>query len=309
MTALAAILAIGATAAVLTSQFRGPKPPAVVSGQQAAQSVPEIPASAVTVGNWEGSTGSPNSLRPLGDTIGKYLDDNAPGSSVYLEDLTSKLTVHIGDSRQFNTKSLMKVPLVMSLYKAAEKGKLDADIPVTVQEDHIDRDFGDLWQKGAGHQLTLRQAAGLALQKSDNTAIRLINNHVFDVLPFELRAHEVIRLELRVDENRDAYASSQAYSDVFRCLHSACYNSRQHSDEILGLLKDTDFRAPSLLLPADTPVAHKIGNAQGSGYNDCGIIYGPKTPIIFCIMLTKNQPTADRDISRIVKQAYDFFEK
>ena len=252
---------------------------------------------------------SANYLLPLGKDLSNYLDKNDPGSSIYLEDLTSHLALHVGETKAYDIKSLMKVPLVMSLYKAVETGRLKLDDTITLTPSEIDSGFGDLWKKKAGFQLTLGEAAKLALQQSDNTAIRAINDHVYPVVPQAERAYRVVNLDLYIDDQGDSYTSTAGYSAIFRCLYTACYNTREDSDTVLDLLKHTDYSAPSRLLPTGIPVAHKIGSATTKGNNDCGIVYGPKSPFIFCIMLTASQPQADQDVSEIVKRAYDFLEK
>ncbi len=264
--------------------------------------------SAIEVEALPNATTTSDRLLPLGKQLGQYLDIHDPDSSIYIEDLTNHIALHVGETRSY-TKSLMKVPLVMSLYRAAELGRLDLDSTVTIQDSQIDREFGDLWQKKAGYQLSLRQAAAYALQKSDNTAIRLINDSVFPVMKREERAYKTIPLNIRVASNGDSFISTESYATVFHCLFTACYNNQQHSSEMIDLMKGSIFMAPKELLPAGTQVAHKIGNVGKEGYNDCGIVYSPKTPFMFCIMLTKGQPQADKDIAQIIKLTYDHLEK
>lgn len=115
---------------------------------------------------------------------------------------------------------------------------------------------------------------------------------------------------MRIDDKGDSYVSTQSYAPVLRCLYDTCYNIPKYSQEIIDLLSRTDFRAPSRLLPRGMKVAHKIGTANKDGFNDCGIVYAPKKPFIFCAMLT--QPDADHaseDIAQIVRQAYDQLNK
>lgn len=155
----------------------------------AARATPPPPYQAVvnvsSVGN---SKADPKSLLPLGQQIASHINQHDPQSSVYIEDLKSGTAVHIGETKAYNIRSLMKLPLVMSLYRAAELGRLDLDKTISLKPSHLDKEFGTLWQKGAGHKLTLRQAAEYALVDSDNTAIRAINDQVFPVLQRDERA-------------------------------------------------------------------------------------------------------------------------
>lgn len=271
-------------------------------------------ASRVTVSTLTGAApgSSADNLLPLGKDIGNYIDKQEPGSSVYLEDINAGHALHIGQTKAYDIKSLMKVPLVMSLYKAAENGQLSLDDKIALTPSELDSDFGDLWQKKAGYELTLGDAAKLALQQSDNTAIHAINDHVYPLMPSQERAYSKTNLDIYTDPKGNAYVSTASYSNVFRCLVNACYNNRQDSDAILELMKHTDFNDPSRQLPAGVEVSHKIGSvsgADGTGFNDCGIVYGKSKPFLFCIMLTVSQPQAGQDIGTIVKRAYDYLEK
>jgi beta-lactamase class A len=270
----------------------------------------------VSVKNLDGAQGSADWLKPLGHDIFVYSSIHDPDSSIYIEDLTKHQATLIGPADQYNTKSLMKVPLVMNLYRAAELGKVDLDAPVSLEQDQLDKAYGNLWRKGAGYQLSLRDAAKLALQESDNTAIRLINAHTSPLLERSARSTAAMNMNIRVNGDGDAFVSAESYSVAFRCLYSACYLNREDSDTLLDLMKSSEFNAPSKLLPANTVVAHKIGSVndphdQGGyiGFNDCGIVFSANRPFIFCIMLKTPEPEADEDVSQIIKKAYDFLQK
>lgn len=299
---LFAVLVVGSALFVIDKHHK-PR-----GNQVVAQAVADT-TSTVEVGNLDGSTSADGALLPLGHQIGTYIDQNNPGSSIYLEDLSGKTMVRIGETKAYNIKSLMKVPLVMTLYKAAELGRLNLDTTITLQQKDIDNAYGDLWQKGVGYKLTLREAARLALEESDNTAMRAINDQIFPVMQTYERAYTAIGMDVRIDKNSDTYVSTESYSKVFRCLYTACYVDRQNSDDMLTQLEHTEFSAPSTLLPAGTVVSHKIGNIHMGGFNDCGIVFAAKKPYLFCIMLAKGEPQADADIAQISKMAYDFFEK
>ena len=270
-------------------------------------SMASVPVATKDLTDKTGNTDAP-ALVPLGKQVAAYLSQHSPKSSVYLESLSKQNAVIVGDTGQHNTKSLMKLPLVMSLYKADELGLLQLSKTIELTSDEIDRDYGDLWKKGAGHKLTLQEAAKLALQDSDNTAMNAINDHVNAAMPRSERAYNAMDLDMRV-EHGDAFMTTEAYATVFRCLHASCYNDKQDSKQILELMEHTSFTAPNGLIPARTRITHKIGSVNTEGYNDCGIVYGPKVPFIFCLMLTSTQPQADMDIAQIIKLGYDFFEK
>lgn len=266
-------------------------------------------------------TASGQPIRPLGTKLADYIDQNAAGSSIYVESLASAKNAktageHIsiapddnGD-KEYNAKSLMKLPLVMNVYKAAAAGKLNLDQEVAIKDTEIDSDYGRLWRQGAGYRLTLREASRLALEESDNTAIKVVNDYAFPALPPNERVYNVLGVPYHLTESRDVYIAPKNYAMMLRCLYFACYNTADDSQAIISMLENSIFTSPSRRLPQDVPVAHKIGTVadNGGGHNDCGIVFAKKQPFIFCIMLTKPEPAANGMVSDIVKEAYDYFE-
>jgi beta-lactamase class A len=270
----------------------------------------ETPRSTVRVGRLSGSTASSSTMLALGKQIEQYMQkDHDMDGSVYIEDLSNHLMVNVGTSEQYNAKSLMKTPLVMTLYKAAELGRLNLDDMQTISKDELDPGYGDLYLAGAGTKITLRQAAVEALEQSDNTAIKVINDKSFPVMPRDERAYLALNLDLQIDDNKQTYITARSYATVFRCLYTACYLNRQNSDDILAMMEKTEFNDPAKYLPKGTLVSHKIGDNAEDGYNDCGIVFGAKKPFIFCIMLKESVKESSPDISQIVKTSYDFLEK
>ena len=98
--------------------------------------------------------------------------------SFYFEYLPDGTNIRIGADNFLVAASLIKVPLVMNLYRAAELNKINLNQMVTVTQSELDPGYGNLYQKGAGYQLTLRQAAQMALEQSDDTATHVIFDHV-----------------------------------------------------------------------------------------------------------------------------------
>jgi beta-lactamase class A len=63
-------------------------------------------------------------------------------------------------------------------------------------------------------------------------------------------------------------------------------------------------------LPASVKVAHKIGvyNANWAE-SDCGIVYVPKRPYVICVMVGLPEDQANKFISDVSKEVYDFVVK
>jgi len=227
--------------------------------------------------------------------------------SFYFEYLPDGTSIRVGADQQLVAASLIKVPLVMNLYKAAELKRVNLDASVTVTAEELDDAYGDLYKRGPGFTLTLRQAAQYALEQSDNTATHVIYDHLQNVLSYEEQS--LARLDIDQDlENGQAVITARSYASVLKGLYFASYINKTDSQELLGYL--TKSAATNRLvkaLPAAVPVAHKIGvNNATWAESDCGIVYVPKRPYLICIMVGLPENEANDFIAAVSKEVYDY---
>lgn len=227
--------------------------------------------------------------------------------SFYFEYLPSGTSIRIGDNNELVAASLIKVPLVMNLYRAAELNIIDLDKKVIVEQSDLDNTYGDLWQQGAGVQMTLRQLARLTLQDSDNTASRAIHRTIKGLLIEENQS----LAQLDVDQNLidgQAVIDAKSYTSVMKSLYFASYVNRDSSNEILSYLANSsETNRLTKDLPKDVMVAHKNGvYNQIWAESDCGIVYLPKRPYAVCIMVGLPGSDANTFIAAMSKTIYDY---
>lgn len=130
-------------------------------------------------------------FQPLRAQIKDYLAYTGLAHSFYFEYLPTGTSVRDGDQNQLVGASLMKIPIVMDLYKAVERDKARLDQQVTVPQTVLgseDQEFGNVRKLKAGDQLKLEEAAMIALKESDNTAAYTVFEHTKDLLPSEDQA-------------------------------------------------------------------------------------------------------------------------
>lgn len=245
-------------------------------------------------------------LRKQIDATFSALPEDTP-HSFYFEYLPSGTSIRNGSDNTLVAASLIKVPLVMNLFKAAELGKINLDTQVTITEAQLDNAYGDLWKKGAGTKISLREAAKLALAESDNTAAQV----VFDSINGLLASEQESLNNLDVDQNMkqgQAVIDAKSYTSVLKSLFLASYVNRDSSQEILSYLAaSTAKNRLTALLPPGTEVAHKIGVYNSSwSESDCGIVYADKRPYAICIMVGLPEQQADTFIAKVSKQIYDY---
>ena len=186
----------------------------------------------------------------------------------------------------FPAASVIKIPLVMTLYADAAEGRLSLDercaVGARVDGSGVLRHLMDL------PDLTLHDLATLTVIVSDNTATnRLIERVGLDRVAERLREWGCTGTRLQramFDEaaaNRGAdnvAVPREMASLLLRLLRGECAG-RATSDAVLGVLERT--QDDSLLrryLPAGARVAHKTGSLDGVR-NDAGIVYAER-PVI-----------------------------
>jgi len=249
------------------------------------------------------------SLRKQLETKFKALPDGTQ-YSFYFEYLPSGTSIRIGDDNQLVAASLIKVPLVMNLYRAAELKKISLDESVTIKESELDNGYGDLWKKGAGTTYTLRRLAQYALEQSDNTATHALYDRTTGLLKEEDQS--LAQLDIDQDlQNGQAVINAKSYTSVLKSLYLASYVGRDSSNEILKYLTNsTEHNRLTKNLPKDLVVAHKNGvYSQTWAESDCGIVYVPKRPYAVCMMIGLPESEASAFMADASKTIYDYVSK
>lgn len=210
-----------------------------------------------------------------------------PGQAamVLLDAEGTELFAHDAD-RPVPAASVIKIPLVMTLYADAAEGRLSLDERSAVGA-RVDGS-GVLRHLSGVSDLTLRDLAMLTVIVSDNTATnRLIERVGLERVAARLREWGCQRTRLaRAMYDLDAAARGADNVIVPRevaglllvLLRGEC-GGRAVSDAVLAVLERT--KDDSLLrryLPEGTRVAHKTGSLDGLR-NDAGIIFGAR-PVI-----------------------------
>lgn len=256
----------------------------------------------------------------LRDSLKAYIVGTGERIGFYFEYLPTGVHIGINDREEFYRASLVKVPLIMQLYKMIEDGFVKKDEQLTIRRDLLDDTYGDLWKTGAGTTRSVEELIKSVLVESDNTAYSVLLDRVNQVLsetdPKNERGIDKIYdyLDIPRDENeKTLQISPRSYASILKALFFSSYLNYPESNEILEKMtqsKFTDWMAKSI--PADVKVAHKVGIFQGASAehsvtSDCGIIYIPNRPFILCIMVSFGETEKVVPyISDIAKITYEY---
>ena len=231
-------------------------------------------------------------LKPLRGTYG-----------IYLQDLNSKDILAINAKKQFTAASLIKLPVMLTLYREAEAGRVNLDTVYKLQESDRRGGAGSLQYKAAGYEITYRKLAELMGKQSDNTAFNILSR----ILREDKIQTVIDSLGMKETSFEENLTTPEDIGIFFERLYRGRVVSDKNKEEILGFLTDTiwEERIPAGL-PERIRVAHKIGSETGV-VSDAGIIFTEKPFILAILSQEVNEIEANKALVEITKKIYEMW--
>ena len=268
----------------------------------------------------------------LATRIQPLIDDFAGEAAVMVKNLKTGETFAYQANVPFPTASMIKFPIMIAAYDAAEKNGLSLDETVTLREEDKVPGSGILTSHfSAGTTMPLRDAIQLMIAYSDNTATNLVidavgieaTNNLMKALECKntLLNSKVFRRDTSVaPERSNKYGlGSTTPAEMIKLLE--LLNEKKLVSEVASkqmmthMIACEDKLKTPRLLPAGTTVAHKTGSVSASRC-DAALITGPSGPFAVCVMTDKiedrswgDKNEADLLCSMIAKEAYDYFNE
>jgi len=232
-------------------------------------------------------------------------------------DLTSGRRLGLNADTVFPQASVIKIPILVSLYHAARAGRLRLDDKITIQPAQAVGGSGRLQfaLKKGPVTLTIREAASRMIIDSDNTATNVcIDLTGMDSINQMLSARGFARTRLQrkmmdakaAEESRENLSTPNEMALMVEQIYRARLVDAAARDEIVEIMK----RVPSGIaqgLPLDTQTAVKTGGLPGTR-SETGIVYLEHRPFILSVMSAyiDDRHTPVPEVARMV---YRFFEK
>lgn len=245
---------------------------------------------------------------------------NAEMVGIYVRDLNSSQWVGVHEDELFNPASLLKVPLMMTYFKHAEKNphvleqKVIFKGPLFGEEEQI---FKARERLAIGKLYDNEELIERMIRFSDNDATQILSaqlkgNFITEGIFSFLKTAPSAELAL------SDYVSPKDYSFFFRTLYNSSYLNDELSQKALGVLSHTDFDGGLVAgVPSGVVVAHKFGergvpdskgDLQKAELHDCGIVYNGDRPYFICVMTKGKEYTPLATvIQEISKITYTFF--
>lgn len=238
--------------------------------------------------------------------IQTMIDNRWVNYSVLVVDFTSDFSMGINESVIYTGASVNKIPILAALYYGVERGEVDLDKDITIQESDIqDYGTGSIRYNTPGATYSIKTLAKLMIQQSDNTAAYVLANYVVGLDTIQKRINDWGLMQTDMTRNK---TSNKDMAQLMEKIYTGKVANQSYTQEILAFFKNTDFeeRLPAHL-PDEAVVYHKIGTDQGA-LHDVGIVEHGK--IKYYIGVFTSDITDDNETTKIIadvsKAVYDY---
>ncbi|HSK78350.1 MAG TPA: serine hydrolase [Thermoanaerobaculia bacterium] len=270
-------------------------------------------------------TTAPQVVGRIDDILQRYTQPIA----VSYHHLGTGLTIEREEHVSFHAASTMKVPVMMALYRAVERGELSLGQPIPVKNefrsivdgsaytlDPAEDGDPDLYQAVGGTR-PLAELIRRMIIRSSNLATNLLIERIgasrATDLMRELGAYEI--QVLRGVEDGKAYTaglnnltSAKDLRIALEALVDGKTFSERSSSEMIEILKAQEFneKIPAQL-PKGIPIAHKTGDITGI-HHDAAIVFPPDEKPYVLVVLTegfRDEKEANRVIAEISRAVWE----
>lgn len=245
----------------------------------------------------------------LGKAIQKVVNNRWVNYSVFVEDYNSSFSLGINDTVIYTAASVNKLPILAALYYKAQKGEIDLDRVVTIQEKDIqDYGTGSIRYDTPGATYSVKTLAKLMIAQSDNTAAYILANHIVGLDDIQTLMNSWGLTQTDMINNK---TSNRDIAILTKKLYKREVAAEAYTLEMLSFLKDTDFedRLPALL-PDSATVYHKIGT-EVRVLHDTGIVQDGSLIYFIGILTTDvdNEDEAVQIAAQVSKTVYDYLKQ
>ncbi len=220
---------------------------------------------------------------------------------VYFQDLKTKDSFNINGEEIFSAASLIKLPVLITLYRESEAGRIKLDDIYKLQASDKVGGAGSLQYKPVGYEISFRQMAKLMGEQSDNTAFSIVSK----TLGGEKIQDLINALGMKSTSFIDNKTTPGDIGLLFQKLYGEKIVYDKDRDEILSFITNTiwEDRIPAGI-PKGIKVSHKIGTEVGV-ISDAGIIFSEKPFILVIMSQEANEIEAKKALPEITKKIYE----
>jgi beta-lactamase class A len=254
---------------------------------------------------------------------------------IYIKCLETGEEIAIDADHQMDTMSVIKIPLMVEVFRQIEAGKFSLDDKITLKESDKRPGTGIIRSLDPGAILTVKDLLTLMIIVSDNTATDLIYAKVGGLEPvnqlaqsYGLKNTRAVFLAdawfkaIAAAPSRDQFhrdgktpfglSSPRDIGKLLEMIERRQAVSKKSSDLMLQMLRGQVYssRLPKYLTGTGFRVPHKTGDFLPYIANDVGILESPNRNIVISVFTAHHYGTGaylEDAIARVAEQVADYF--
>ena len=201
-------------------------------------------------------------------------------ASIFVWDISNGKYVDIKGDTPFPAASIIKIPVLISLFKTIEAGKFSKNDKIPLEEYYRSEGSGSLQYKPEGYSLTIDDVARLMITESDNSSTNMLMSAIGSMTSVndDVKSWGLKNTHINTwlpDMGGTNYTTSKDLVTMLYNLDNEAFLSLESRADIfdyMGHVKNNRLLAAGI--PSDASIAHKTGDI-GSMLGDAGIIYAP----------------------------------
>lgn len=233
--------------------------------------------------------------------------------SIFVWDYDSGKYVDIKASAIYSTASIIKIPVLIRLFKSIEANQLTIYDEMTLTPYYKAEGSGDLQHKQLGSKYTIDQLAKVMIQKSDNSATNMLISAVGGMPDVNsgIRSWGLKNTYITnwlPDIAGTNYSTARDLATMLYNLDNPGFlniNSREYIVDYMSHVENN--RLIQAGLGKDALFIHKTGDI-GKMLGDAGIVFAPDGKKYICVILANrpyNSPLGKDFIQKASKIVYD----
>ncbi|MBU2577834.1 class A beta-lactamase-related serine hydrolase [Patescibacteria group bacterium] len=237
----------------------------------------------------------------LKDRVEQILVPLRGNYGIYFQSLETSESFSINGRESFTAASLIKLPVMLTLYREADAGRINLDDAYSLKESDRTNGAGPLQYKPSGYQITYREMSQLMGEQSDNTAFTIVSR----LLGEEKIQATIDALGMKNTSFDKNMTTPEDIGLFFERLYRGRVVTDKSKEEILSFLTKTiwEDRIPAGI-PKEIKVSHKIGT-EIRVISDAGIVFSDSPFILAILSQNVNEIEAKKALPEITATIYE----
>ncbi len=235
-------------------------------------------------------------------------------ASIFVWDTSNGNYVDINGETPYPAASIIKIPVLISLYKAIEAGKFTKNDTMTLEEYYRSEGSGGLQYKAEGTVMSLDKLARIMITESDNTATNMLISKIgsMNSVNADIKSWGLKNTRINTwlpDMGGTNYTTTRDLTVMLHNLDNESFlslESRADIFDFMGHVKNNRLLVAGI--PSNASIAHKTGDI-GIALGDAGIIYSPngrKYTVAIMVKRPYNDVSAKEFIVKASETIYNY---